>query len=549
MPTLKTLIHDYVEENFSQTSYEQKSLLKMLSLKKILSNSYYKDLYYTTSIAIKNDKQFNFVINEYDIGSRIINKSLFEIDNDIPDINGFYNVQKYLVNKEVSSRINTFIEINKLYSDNIHNYVEKIIEAQKGDDEFLNTVYSFQYLIPQYETLFFNENVNKLMEFNGLKDTTSILCKNTFPIVSYDRHIFEWDLINIEWKSKKQDRDIAINKTLNLFENIDLYYDKHNKEISMILDFIKCEKEYLFKNTNEQIINFSYYEVKGNYENDRYSFKLQDKLNISKDILDKNNIFISDLYSLNIEPDEYKSLKQTIMNELMKKEDDISPYIKSRYYGLDFLNLESMQDSPYAKSYILAKVNNDVVGFISYKSTDAEGLSAFKTIEYVCVKDNFRSTGLSEKLYDKLASILEENGNLLTNSHYTEQGRIKLPRLKQRIRDKHPEFLMIDTDLGYSEDLTPKEQKIMDIKSYFNESFCIDLKTLEKKNPELFKTKIKDIAKLYNDSIRYIDNHKKAFTHEDRAISQTIRSRFMIKQKDLLLKILKSSKVDYKKRF
>ena len=89
---------------------------------------------------------------------------------------------------------------------------------------------------------------------------------------------------------------------------------------------------------------------------------------------------------------------------------------------------------------------------------------------------------------------------------------------------------MIDTDLGYSEDLTPKEQKLMDIKSYFNESFCIDLKTLEKKNPDLFKTKVKDIAKLYNDAIRYIDNHQKAFTHSDRAILKTVQSRFISRQ-------------------
>lgn len=548
MDTLKNTINDFIEKNFRDLSFTDKTLLSNLSLKSVFSLPYYKNTYYISSIAIKNNSESSFLLNEYDIGSRIIDRALFDIKEDVPDRNELFNINKYLVDKSVFSRINTFMEINKSSFNDIYNYVDKIIEAQKGDNEFLNTLYSFQYLIPKYDTLFFNNDVKKLLEFNGVKDINSTLCKNTFSTFN-DDNTYYWDNIKEQWKDKETERQAALHKMLAMTNDINVYYDKHKNEVQQVIEYLKMQKKHLFKNTNEQNIQFSYYEVKGNYENDTYEFKLQDKLNIRQDILSNNDITISDIYSIKHNHDSHLTFKETIMNDLMKKDDDLSPYIKSHFYGLDFLNPESMLDGPYAKSYILAKVNNDIVGFISFKSTDSEGLSTFKTIEYVCVKENFRGTGLSEKLYDKLSSILEVNGNILTNSHYTEQGRVKLPRLKQRIREKHPNFLMIDTDLGYSEDLTPKEQKIMDIKSYFNESFCFDLKALEKKNPELFKTKIKDIAKLYNDSIRYIDNHQKAFTHSDRVISKTIQSKFMSRQKERLCTILETPNVNYKQKY
>lgn len=529
MVNLKDAINQFIEQKFINLSDADKILLSNISLKKVFSLPYYKNTYYISSIAIKDNHHSSFLLNEYATGSRIIDRALFDVNNNPPDKNDLFSINKYLVDQNVFSRINTFIEINKSSHNDIYNYVDKIIEAQKGDNEFLNTLYSFQYLIPKYDTLFFNNDVKKLLEFNGVKDINSTLCKNTFSTFNED-NTYYWDNIKEQWKGKEKERQASLHKTIEITDDINTYYDKYNNEVKQVLNYIKMQKEHLFKATNEQDIKFSYYETTGNYKNDVYEFKLQDKLNISEEILNNNNITVSDLYQIKNDHNSPKSFKKSILEYLMKKDDDLSPHIKSQFYGLDFLNPESMLDGPYAKSYILAKVNNDVVGFISFKSTDSEGLSTIKTIEYVCVKENFRGTGLSEKLYDKLASILDVNGNILTNSHYTEQGRVKLPRLKQRIREKYPNFLMIDTDLGYSEDLTPKEQKIMDIKSYFNESFCIDLKTLEKKNPDLFKTKVKDIAKLYNDSIRYIDNHQKAFTHSDRAISKTVQIRFMSRQ-------------------
>lgn len=529
MVNLKDAINQFIEQKFINLSDADKILLSNISLKKVFSLPYYKNTYYISSIAIKDNHHSSFLLNEYATGSRIIDRALFDVNNNTPDRNYLFSINKYLIDKNVFSRINTFIEINKSSHNDIYNYVDKIIEAQKGDNEFLNTLYSFQYLIPKYDTLFFNNDVKKLLEFNGVKDINSTLCKNTFSTFNED-NTYYWDNIKEQWKGKEKERQTSLHKTIEITDDINTYYDKYNNEVQQVLNYLKMQREHLFKATNEQDIKFSYYETTGNYKNDVYEFKLQDKLNISEEILNNNNITVSDLYQIKNDHNSPKSFKKSILEYLMKKDDDLSPHIKSQFYGLDFLNPESMLDGPYAKSYILAKVNNDVVGFISFKSTDSEELSTFKTIEYVCIKENFRGTGLSEKLYDKLASILNANGNILTNSHYTEQGRVKLPRLKQRIREKHPNFLMIDTDLGYSEDLTPKEQKIMDIKSYFNESFCIDLKTLEKKNPDLFKTKIKDIAKLYNDSIRYIDNHQKAFTHSDRAISKTVQSRFISRQ-------------------
>lgn len=132
MNTLKNMINNFIEQAFIDLSFTDKTLLINLSLKSIFSLPYYKNTYYISSIAIKNNHESSFLLNEYDAGSRIIDRALFDIKDDVPDRNELFNINKYLVDKSVFSRINTFIEINKSSSNDIYNYVDKIIEAQKG---------------------------------------------------------------------------------------------------------------------------------------------------------------------------------------------------------------------------------------------------------------------------------------------------------------------------------------------------------------------------------------------------------------------------------
>ena len=549
MSNLKEIINNFVDAEFSKSSDNEKSLLKSLTLKKLFSNPYYKDIYYATSVAIKKDKTAAFATNKYDLDDGDYFSVMHNLHNNQLDYTDFDNIEKHLVDKNVYSRLETFIYIAEHYATTPKIFAEKMIEAHKGDSEFFSTLNSFSHIFPDYDYLFFNDNVSKIIYNNDINYIKSDLCKNEIYISSYNDNVSDHDEIT-KWNTNNEKRKNAIIAYKSSFEDINNYYDQYKKEITIIENHIRKQKPYLFKNTSEQEIVFSYFETEGNKDEDGFSdFILQGNFTIDPLILEKNNVVISDVYSVLPKKEKYgeQSLREAVVKHLLKKDDDITDLLPSRFYGLDFLNDSAIKGSTYSTSYLIAKANDDIVGFISFNSISSDNYSTIKNIGYVCVKENFRSTGLSEKLYDKLASICVDNGNILMNSLYTDQGRDKLPRLKERIREKHPDLLLLDIDIGSFNNVGPEQYCFMQSIKNFNESFKSILLAQQINNPESLKNKVKDIARIHKESIAYINNHRRAFSHDDFEVINFVRTNFIKRQKDKIILLLNEPKRQLKK--
>lgn len=545
MSNLKEMINSFVDSQFSESSPAEKSLLKILSLKKVFSNPYYKNMYYGTSVGIKKNRTTVFITNEYDLDSGDFPALMHNTVDSYPDHSKFDSIKKYLVNSDIKSRIDNFIFISKNYSSNIDQYTDKLIEAQKGDGEFLSTLNSFKYIIPEYKSLFFNEHIKLALNKKGVSDITSKLCKNE-TYISYSFSSFNPEVADRIWSNKKQDRELSIAKLESHFEDINVYYKKYEKKLAIIDDYLIQQKPYLFKNSSEQQIDFSYYQAR--YDADGAGITLQKDFCFSEDMLTHNDISISDIYSVKPDKNKYETFKEVFFEHLTKKDDDISDFLPSRFYGLDFLNDNALHPSSKSQSCIIAKANNDIVGLVSFDSTDSEGISVLKNIGYICIKDNFRGTGLVEKIYDKLASLFVDNNNILVNSHYTDQGRDKLPKVKDRIRSKYPDFLMLDTDIPSVKGENKIERCTISSKKIFNEHFRFALIEQEQKNPAGLKKSVKDIAQLHNESMKYIEDNKEVFSHYDFETLLEARGKFLIEQKDKLDTLVNRPQIKYKNK-
>lgn len=531
MSNLKEMINSFVDLQFSESSPAEQSLLKILSLKKVFSNPYYKNMYYGTSVGIKKNRTTVFITNEYDLDSGDFSALMHTTVDPYPDYSKFDSIKKYLINSDVKSRIDNFIFISKNYSSTINKYTDKLIEAQKGDREFLSTLNSFKYIIPEYNELFFNEHIKQALQEKGLSDITSELCKNEILISSYFDS-FNPETVSERWNNQKQDREVSISTLSSIFQDINVYYKRYEKQLAIIDDYLIQKKTYLFETSSEQQIDFSYYQAR--YDAEGAGITLQKDFCFSEDMLAHNNISISDIYSVKPDKKKYETFKEVFFKHLTKKDDDISEFLPSRFYGLDFLNDNALHPSSKSQSCIIVKANNDIVGLVSFNSTDTDGSSVLKNIGYVCIKDNFRGTGLVEKIYDKLASLFVDNDNIFINSHYTDQGRDKLPKIKDRIRSKYPDFLMLDTDMVSSKGANIAERRAISSKKIFNEHFYFALIEQEQNNPEGLKKSVKNIAQLHHESMKYIEDNKEVFSLYEFETLLGARSKFLIEQKDKL---------------
>lgn len=518
MSDLKELITSYTSKNMLDIQENEKKLIELLALKKIFSQPYYKDTYYATSIAIDENNEPYFSTNKYDLPPQPINQNFYSLHDIEPEYYGVENIQKYLVDSSVFSRLDLFIDIAKNNHNNIETYVKNLIDANKGDNEFLNTVNSFEYLIPKFE-LFFNKNVGDIFRNNDIDKLESSLSKNVFYFSSNSDSFFNStkpklniEELNNSWTSKSSKRNDVIKDTLSYFENINDYYTKYSKAINEVIEYVKKEKPFLFKKADVNDVNFSFYEIKGDNNNIMYKdFILEDDFAINEDIMTKHNISKSEVYLLKPKNEFYRDVKDSVLEFVTKKNNDISDNIRSKFYGLDFLDERSLGATVQNKTIILARANDETVGFISFKSLPDNNKSILKKIEYVCVKDTFRGSGLTEALYTKMCGILNDNGNILTNTSYTQQGKLKLPRLKERVRNKFPDFLMIDTDIGDGSHLSKNERDIASVKKDISQEFIHRIEYFLSESVHLLDNNAEKIKKIYRDTMGYIDNNQSKF--------------------------------------
>lgn len=520
MLTLKELIIESIDQQFPSMKKKEKSLLGHLALKKVLNSDYYRGNYYISSVALMDNKDVYIGLNACELGSDNKRKSLYSLYNDYDNAASGYDyydapkVIKRLVEPDVYSRLDAFISIVRSSND-INTYTDKIVEAHKGDPDFLPTIKSFSYLFDNMDSLMSKE-IKSLLNHKGIEDMTSTLCKNSF--IFSDRFFGRTKDVDNEiiltldykWKNDTESRAQSLDKAQEQFSDISEYYHKYDKKLSTVIDSVKEQRPFLFETPSISDISFTYFETKAIRQGESKQFKLEQDFAINPEILKSHGIEKSFLYDIPLNKDDPYQYRDNVLHSILNKNNDISNSLNNKFFGLDFLNENIVEASRNNSFYILATANNETVGFFSFRSAKEDSKSLFKNIDYICIKDNYRSLGLAETFYDKAISVLQENGNILANSCYTKQGKEKLPRLKQKMREKYPDFLMIDTELGTTSHLTSDEKDLLIKEHEFNKDFMERIRYFEQEGFPI-NEKADQIKSFYKESIQHIRENKEHF--------------------------------------
>lgn len=520
MLTLKELIIENIEQSFPSMKKKEKSLLGHLALKKIFNSEYYRGNYYISSVALMENKDTYLSLNQCELGSDNKRKSLYSLYNDYDNQASGYDyydepkVIKRLVEPDVYSRLISFINIVNSSKD-VNTYTDKIVEAYKGDPEFLPTIKSFSYLFDNMDSLM-SKDIKSLLNYKGVEDMNSTLCKNSFifrdTFFGRTKEVDDETMITLEnkWKNHTESRKQSLDKAQDQFSDISEYYHKYDKKLSTVIDFIKEQRPFLFKAPSISDISFTYFETKAISQGESKQFRLESDFAVAPKILESHKITESSIYDIPLNKDDPYQYRDAALHYVLDKKNDISNSLNNKFFGLDFLNENIVEANRNNSFYILARANNETVGFFSFRSAKEDSKSLFKNIDYICIKDNYRGLGLAETFYDKAMSILQENGNILVNSCYTRQGAEKLPRLTQRMREKHPDFLMIDTELGTTSHLTSDEKDLLIKEREFNKDFIERIRYFEQEGFPINEN-ADQIKSLYRDSIQHIRENKEHF--------------------------------------
>lgn len=461
MSDLKKMISDFVQTNYSEISNKEKNLLNKVALVKILRLDYYKNRYNTVSIATFNKKDYFCTTNSYDLISSSNIDAKMHMDNGSYSLDSedYDSMKEIIISHDIFNRITKFKDIIH-QSTSQKEYVDVLSQEHIKDPDFIPTIFSFSFLFKDFNYNFFDDSIKALLNKENITDIISEnLKKEVYLTSQIDWKNLNSDTINNfkrKWNDNHHSRIDSIEKGYKKLSNIQKYEKKYNKKIKSIIEYISQEKVFLFKPVNIQDVSFHYYEISNNNEdagwNEGKKFFLKQDLEFDEHILNKHGIDKSEIYKIDFNNTiDYQEMKNLIRPYIINYDNELNNSFKGAFYGLDYID-SAIKGNICERSYIIAKYHNETVGMISFRSEENINQSVVKNIEYVCVKDSFRGTGLASVLYQKLANIFIDNNKILINSMYSKQGSIKLPRLKEEIRNKNPSFLFIDKDIGKNQD-------------------------------------------------------------------------------------------------
>lgn len=502
MTSLKSIITDIVTTDFKDMDKKEQTVLSSLAFLKIASGSYYKEQYYTTSLAILKNKYGAIHSNEsndLNNGKANVRRCLYNLHDeyDYPNFDRVNSVQHYFVKPEIINTLNDFSNIIK-NSHSVDEYVDNLIDHQNRNKNFLPLIKSFGFLFEKYEEDILNKEICiKFKERNFSESISSSLCNNYISLYhpSLSENIIDDNELNEKWLSSKQEKTKAIKKGISKLKNIENMFSLYKEQLGSIEDRIYENKPFLKEQPDINKVEFFYFELtKGEYRNPN----IEINNDIKEDVLNKYNIRMANLNS-------YDDAEKFFLN----KENDLSNYFEPKYYGLDYLNEQALQVGDKNRSYIVAKYDNETVGYFSFSSSANNSVSTIKKINNICVKNNFRGMGLAKILYDKVAKVFIDSNKILYNSMYSEQGKYKLPNLKAKIREQNPDFLMFDTDVG---NVSEEKEKIFNTIKNFNIDFLIDLNEAERMKPQKVKQNVKNIKKIYDESVEHMLKNKDFFS-------------------------------------
>lgn len=502
---LKKLIINTVEDNFPSLTEKKKDLLSHLVFINILSNEYYNNRYYTASLVSLKKGLSGIHTNEYNnVSNHTIYSCIHNIKDeyDYPDYDfSLDDIKKNYIFSDVYKRIEKLQDIT-FYSNNVFEYVESLKNEQLANSNFIPVLDSYSYLINDFDKLFLNNGIKYLMDMGNVQ---SDLCKNEVyltPSYDYKKDVDNLsDIINKEWLDNKEKALRELDACFSKIDTIENFTNKNKNAVFKILEKIYEIKPFLNQKTKDQAIEYFYFETSKAKE--YHDFSIEKNMCFPIELLNNLNIQIAPFYN-KIDDEDFQD---HVLEYFLTQENELTSYFKNRFYGLDYLNDYNLRTNSHNQSYIIAKCNNETVGFISFDSLENNNKSILKDISYVCVKDNFRGFGIVNNFYDKIAKLFIANNNILSNSMYSEQGKYKLPKLKQRIREQNPDFLMIDTayEIYVDEEFQDNKQLISFIQD-FNTSFIRNLKNNDENiNPE----NVPAIRNIYKQALHkiYDDSH------------------------------------------
>lgn len=497
--TLNSLLSASVEALFPDMDVLKKEELKTKTFYYLLKTPYQENLYSNISLLVCHFNE-TFIV---DIGEKNDEALLRTAVADVTY--GFFesykkNIKNYIIPESVIDKINIFKDIIS-QSDNKFEFTTLLLEHCQLDTDFIPVLHNFSYLFSDSIKNIFNdwlvEAIPEKTSFYSKKYNSEVELSN----YNYNqKSTYDEKSEDIIWSNFKEGLIYQIEEGLSICLSDTIFYQQ-DPNIDIVFRDILKTRPLLNKAPSEQKIDFSFYEI-AIFESKNYwsnNLILDKDISVSKKSLSDNNIHLSNIYDIDRNDLDYTGeVKQSFFQSKNDISDNINYCEKTGLYYLE----SSFVSTKQQKSYIIAKVENDIVGYISFSSDELRKDSQVKSIDYVVVKRNFRGKGLALELYDKVAKIAIENNFILTNSSYTLSGKKTLPYLKEKVIQNHPALCVIDNDFG---DLMNNNYSLYSQIKSFNSYFITQIQRKDRDKPGMLKEFIPEIKSFHKSSVQIIE--------------------------------------------
>lgn len=455
--SLRKNISQIIEKNNIKPNGIKESDLISLALYKTFRKEYFSNNYKNTFIVKDVDDNlwlttgFMSEIDVYGL-SGVVSSPDKELDFDSQYVfdEGFH---KYLNGDDFKSIQNIYNVFSKSKSiDEISNKITEIYEYN------MDSLYLFK-------SLFHYEVANSDLYQNIMKDIvldsdTSEKYKLNIPCSvkgELKKKLFSGEILNNDNFISKQEEFVNKFENKTSFKNLDILFNNNKQQIDFIIKELDNLHPELNKKDKNIDLDFYIIETKG-YSGNSYSShflqaenkekKLIKNLNGFKDFYKEDKSFIDFIYENPFNFSDYNRSKTNLIE------------------GLEYLTDDLLKPFNYSSQvFLIAKTKKgETVGMLSL---DKKGEHKYlHKITGVSVKNSFRNQGVAEILYNKLAEVSINNNLIIHNNNYSPTGAKYLPKMKLRVLENNPNFVLIDEKLHNS---IPKKTVNDSIESYNKE--------------------------------------------------------------------------------
>ncbi len=430
MEHIRDFIGEIIDSNQLSTNEVERNNLITQSLYLFFKNRYFNETY--SNILILEDEEKNMFLST---GKMDSNEKSFLITS--ASKNEDYESQFVELDKCVKILDATWIDkIKKVYNAFKLPSTKKTIAALKKigelDDDSLFIFESVYSESLHWEASDYYYNIMEQVELNNTyseKFNIQLPCKENGKISiskSNNKNISK----EIKIDFLKQVKNIKIQNLQNKCSVNKNALIKINQLIQKKLPFIV---------NPERVDELDFYFIKMNSANNNVYYSNE----MFKPIINQNIIKNGGLFK-----EYYPENKDIQFNDFLQASPFLfSPYNQNRstfLTGLDYLADELLRPNSRDNAFFLVAKNkqNETVGTLSlYQS---KSLKHMMKISGINIKKNVRGQGVAKKLYQKLSEVAALNEFIVFNSSYTQDGKLKLPKMKLEIASQNKNFFLLD---------------------------------------------------------------------------------------------------------